>query len=181
MKLGKKAQIAIYSMVAIIACLLIVPVATSAARRSELRANIPLDRQILHEINLIRHAHNLQPLTSSPLLVQAASDHSQSMATKGFFAHTTPNSYVFWVRVERYFPSANYKYWETGENLVWASPKLTARRAVALWMKSPLHRANLLNPRYRQIGLAAVHSDGAPGVYGGQQATIITADFGVRY
>jgi uncharacterized protein YkwD len=48
-------------------------------------------------------------------------------------------------------------------------------------MQSPHHRANLLNPRWREIGLAAVHSDSAPGVYSGQSATIITADFGVRH
>ena len=47
-------------------------------------------------------------------------------------------------------------------------------------MGSPGHRANLLSPRWREIGIAAVHAASAPGVYGGHEVTIVTADFGVR-
>ena len=47
-------------------------------------------------------------------------------------------------------------------------------------MRSPEHRANILNPNWREIGIAAVHSDGAPGTFGGLPVTIITTDFGVR-
>jgi uncharacterized protein YkwD len=47
-------------------------------------------------------------------------------------------------------------------------------------MNSPPHRANLLSPRWREVGLAAVHVGRAPGVYGGREVTIVTADFGVR-
>ena len=67
-----------------------------------------------------------------------------------------------------------------GENLVWGSPDVGAARALRLWLGSPLHRANLLNPRWREVGLAAVHSTSAPGVYRNAPATIITADFGAR-
>lgn len=49
-----------------------------------------------------------------------------------------------------------------------------------MWLKSPPHRVNLLNPRRRQIGLAAVHSPSAPGAYKDLAVTIVTADFGVR-
>jgi uncharacterized protein YkwD len=49
-----------------------------------------------------------------------------------------------------------------------------------LWLSSPPHRANLMTARWREIGLGAVHSTGAPGVYRGGPATIVTADFGAR-
>jgi uncharacterized protein YkwD len=49
-----------------------------------------------------------------------------------------------------------------------------------MWMQSPPHRANLLNPRRRQIGLAAVRSSSAPGACKDMAVTIVTADFGVR-
>ena len=49
-----------------------------------------------------------------------------------------------------------------------------------LWMKSPAHRANILTPRWREVGLSAVTVAGAPGVYGGRDVVIITSDFGVR-
>jgi uncharacterized protein YkwD len=68
-----------------------------------------------------------------------------------------------------------------GENLVWASPDLNAREALALWLDSPPHRQNLLRAAWREVGLGAVHSLSAPGVYGGLAATILTADFGVRH
>jgi uncharacterized protein YkwD len=48
-------------------------------------------------------------------------------------------------------------------------------------MNSPEHRANLLNRKWREMGLSAVHEVNAPGVYGGDEVTIVTADFGVRF
>jgi uncharacterized protein YkwD len=179
-RLQKKAQVFLYALVALLACLLVVPVATSAARDNQPFTVNSLNSQLLQEINHIRFEHGLQPVTLSPQLTAAATDHSSAMATGGFFSHNTPRGYVFWVRIERYFTSSRYDYWEVGENLVWAAPGLSAHHAVALWMQSPRHRANLLNPRWRLIGLAAVHSDSAPGVYGNQSVTIVTADFGVR-
>jgi uncharacterized protein YkwD len=50
-----------------------------------------------------------------------------------------------------------------------------------LWMASPEHRANILNPAWRQIGIAAVNSPSAPGTYGGHDVTVVTTDFGVRH
>lgn len=47
-------------------------------------------------------------------------------------------------------------------------------------MGSPEHRANLLSRDWREIGIAAVHTASAPGVYGGSAVTILTTDFGVR-
>jgi uncharacterized protein YkwD len=48
-----------------------------------------------------------------------------------------------------------------------------------MWMHSPEHRANILDSRWREIGVAAVHTT-AGGTYGNQPVTIITTDFGVR-
>ena len=52
--------------------------------------------------------------------------------------------------------------------------------AVSAWMHSPPHRANILSVRFRQIGIAALSSPRAPGVFNGSSATVITTDFGVR-
>jgi uncharacterized protein YkwD len=67
-----------------------------------------------------------------------------------------------------------------GENLLWGAPDIGALRAFNLWLGSPMHRANLLSPRWREIGIGAMHSSKAPGLYGGRPATVVTADFGVR-
>jgi len=47
-------------------------------------------------------------------------------------------------------------------------------------MNSPEHRANILNARWREIGVSAVHFAAAPGTYKGLEVTIITTDFGIR-
>ena len=57
---------------------------------------------------------------------------------------------------------------------------ISSATAIGMWMRSPEHRANILNPNWREIGIAAVHSDGAPGTFDGKPVTIITTDFGVR-
>ena len=62
--------------------------------------------------------------------------------------------------------------------MVFAS--LTPGRAIALWMASPEHRANLLSYQWHEIGVAAVHENDAPGVYHGLPVTIVTTDFGAR-
>ena len=141
---------------------------------------VALDSQILREVNRVRAQHNLPPLIASPQLNGAAADHSRSMALDGYFAHESSDGSVFWRRIQRYYSPSGYHYWAVGENLVWASPDLSAREAVQMWMNSPPHRANLLSSRWHQIGLSAVHSVNAPGSYDNRAVTIVTADFGVR-
>jgi len=160
--------------------LLVTPVAYSVPARVQVKAVAPLNAQILREMNRVRRAHGLAPLTPSSRLAAAAANHSRSMATKGYFAHRSANGSLFWTRIERFYPVGGYGYWAVGENLVWQAPRLSAKQAVRRWMKSPLHRANLLNTRWRQIGLSAVRSPSAPGTYRDLAVTIVTADFGVR-
>ena len=58
--------------------------------------------------------------------------------------------------------------------MVWAAPELGAGTAVRMGMQSPPHRANLLNSRWREIGLAAVSSSPAPGTYRDSAVTVVT-------
>jgi len=44
--------------------------------------------------------------------------------------------------------------WSVGENLALASWPLAARAVVALWLRSDGHRANVLDPGWRDIGIA---------------------------
>ena len=61
-----------------------------------------------------------------------------------------------------------------------SSPTLDATSAVRLWEHSLEHLANLLSPRWRQIGVSAVSETAAPGACDGMDVTIITTDFGTR-
>lgn len=135
---------------------------------------------LLREINQVRTQNGLGALQLSRPLSDAAEAHSRSMAARGFFAHESPDGSSFWKRVERYYPSRGFRYWSAGENLAYGSPSISVNGAVRAWMGSPGHRANILSTNWREIGIAAVHADAAPGVYAGRPATIITTDFGTR-
>lgn len=157
--------------------------APAAARRDAGRAPAAVDAfesQVIAAINDVRRRNRLPALRISGQLNTAAQTHSSAMAKRGFFAHESADGTAFWRRIERYYPQGSHRYWSVGENLAWASPEMSSADALEMWMHSPPHRENLLNARWREIGLAAVHVAAAPGVYGGQPATILTADFGVR-
>jgi uncharacterized protein YkwD len=44
--------------------------------------------------------------------------------------------------------------YSVGENLAWITPGATARQVLQMWLASPAHRANLLNPSFRDTGIA---------------------------
>jgi len=139
-----------------------------------------LEARLLTKINDLRRGAGLAPLRASPALAAAAHEQSISMAEHGFFGHDSFSGAPFWKRVETRYPKPADGAWRVGENLVWSSPQLSARRALELWLNSPPHRQNLLTAAWREVGIAAVHASSAPGVYAGQDVTILTADFGAR-
>jgi uncharacterized protein YkwD len=153
------------------------PAAASAQQITEARG---LQTDALAAINELRRAKGLHELRLNSALSRAALGHSASMAKHGFFGHSGWDGSPFWQRIEpgyRPLPDAS---WSVGENLVWASPDLSADRAIELWLNSPPHRKNLLMPAWREIGLGGVRALAAPGVYEGLDVTILTADFGAR-
>ena len=155
--------------------------ATAAGKPARsLAAADQLESGVLVELNAIRRAHGLVPVRLSQPLSAAADAHSRSMGRFGYFEHESRDGSAFWKRVQRFYGADSYGTWSVGENLLWSSGGLDASRALDLWMKSPAHRANILTPRWREIGLSAVTVVGAPGVYGGRDVVIITTDFGVR-
>jgi len=155
---------------------------TAATARAERVTDLPLlERQLLAAINAFRHQQGLGPLRASAGLASAAREQSFSMAQHGFFAHESFGGSPFWRRVESKYPRPTAGSWNVGENLVYGSPGLSAGQALQIWLNSPPHRENLMRRSWREIGIAAVHAAGAPGVYGGADVTILTADFGVRH
>lgn len=153
---------------------------SSAAGDAEHVVVLPrLEARLLTQINDFRRGAGLAPLRASPALAAAAHEQSFSMAEHGFFSHDSFSGAPFWKRVETKYPKTA-DGWRVGENLVWGSPQLSAKGALGVWLSSPPHRQNLLTAVWREIGIAAVHASSAPGVFSGQDVTILTADFGVR-
>jgi uncharacterized protein YkwD len=164
---------------ALIAALVVVGPAVPATR-GVVAMDRSLDGTLVARINDLRVTNGLAPLRPSAALTRAAAAHTQDMLRAGYFAHVSRDGSPFWKRVRRYYPAKGFRGWSVGENLVWGSPSLTSDETLQAWLESPEHRANLLNPRWREIGLAAAHADSAPGMFGAHEATVVTADFGTR-
>jgi uncharacterized protein YkwD len=93
-------------------------------------------------------------------LADAASLRARDMAANNYFSHTGLDGSTFDQRVTR----AGYRFRITGENI--AAGQLTPEEAVAGWIKSPTHCANLMNGSYTEMGVAfAANADSAMGVY----------------
>lgn len=163
--------------------LLAVGAGTSQAASNPARSIAAVDQlesQVLAELNKIRREYGLVPLKLSRPLAIAADTHSKSMGTHGYFQHESRDGSEFWKRVKRFYGPAGSGNWSVGENLLWSSGELDAATALKLWMQSPGHRKVILTPRWREVGLSAVSVTAAPGVFGGRDVTIVTADFGAR-
>jgi uncharacterized protein YkwD len=150
------------------------------ASRGDAQQMASLEAGVLKQLNAIRGQYGLVPLKLNASLSSAAVSHSQEMGVDGYFEHNSYDGTAFWRRIGRWYPSNGYGYWTVGENLLWSSPDVDASRALDLWMHSPEHKANILAPRWREIGISAVHLTTAPGAYRGLSVTIVTTDFGAR-
>lgn len=139
-----------------------------------------LDTGVLNGLNAIRVAHGLVPLRLDAGLSAAAEAHSLDMLRKGYFSDSSANGGPFWQRIAHYYPSGGFSHWSVGENTLWSAGGIDAHAELAAWMASPPHRANILFPGWRQVGIASASSSDAPGAFGGQAVTITTTDFGSR-
>ena len=126
------------------------------------------ESSLLNAMNAARATYGLQPLRADTRLERAARRHSSYMLRTGTFAHG-----AFVARIRRVGVRAP----RIGENLAWSSGPLTvARSIIAMWLASPAHRANLLRPGYRLVGVGALR-----GAFDGQsKALMVTTDFAGR-
>ena len=132
------------------------------------------------EINRVRAERTLPRLRVASPLHRAADQHVYEMAVLGYFGHGSPNRASFAARLAEYYPWRGYPIWHVGETLLWSEPTLSARAIVRLWLHSPEHRRELLDPRFREVGVDAAEVDGAGGVFGGRNVLLVGADFGVH-
>jgi uncharacterized protein YkwD len=139
------------------------------------RVRVALAAGVLTHLNAIRVSHGLVPLVLNEQLSAAALQHSTEMLVRGYFSHDSFDGSSYQKRIRHY-----YRKGRVSENLLWSAPDVGAARALTLWMGTPEHRAAILDPRWRAIGIGAVHSSSAPGKYGGRAVTVITTDFGAR-
>jgi uncharacterized protein YkwD len=135
-------------------------------------------RQMLAGLNSVRRAHGLAPFRLSAELGRAAVAHARSMGEKGYFSHDSADGTSFGKRLAHYYEHA--QECRLGENIIWASGAVDIPGLIRAWMASPGHRANILTPGFREIGIGIVEQSAAPGVFAGQDVEIAVTDFGGR-
>jgi uncharacterized protein YkwD len=129
-------------------------------------------------LNQQRAAYGLIALTENARLTQASNAYSQEMVQRQFFAHVDPDGTTLSQRLFNYgYLLDTMPDWLAGENIAWAEGSLsTPANVVDAWMHSPDHRANILEGRFREIGLGVAL--GSPTGDAPDQAATYTTDFG---
>ena len=137
-----------------------------------------LVRATLCALNVERRNHGLRKLKLSKRLSVAARRHSEDMARRNYFSHSSPSGSSFLDRIKRAGYLTGARSWTAGENIAWGSGRrATPRATVRSWMNSPGHRANILKGRFRHIGIGIAY--GAPIRGGGRAATYVN-NFGSK-
>jgi uncharacterized protein YkwD len=108
----------------------------NASQADETKADdlelLPIEANVISYTNAERAKYNLPPLEADKDLMQSARDHCSWMTTYRNFSHTRR---------------------PVAENI--AMGQANSSEAVRAWMNSSGHRANILNPRHRRIGVGA--------------------------
>jgi uncharacterized protein YkwD len=153
------------------------PAATVSARDA-------VEARLVHRLNAVRERRGLPTLRVRAILSRAAARHAASMAGAGYFSHS-----LYTRRTRAWTPFDRWIRWYYGASSAWSAgreprlgaPDLGPRRTVRLWLASPPHRTNLLDRRWREVGVADVQVRRPGGYFAAwDDVTIVVADFGRR-
>jgi uncharacterized protein YkwD len=121
--------------------------------------------------NKERRARNLPVFCVDERLQEAARAHSEEMIRKDYYSHDSANGEPYDRRLQRF----GYNTLPVAENLTGGNGKNGEPRAsMNRWMKSEVHRNNILDPDLDEIGIGV--ATGRWKRYDGW--TMYTADFG---
>ena len=107
------------------------------------------DEEIIKFTNYYREENDIAELNTNQLLMEAAEAKLNDMFQKQYFAHVSPEGDDAGIILKE----IGYDYLVVGENLARGYFK-DSKDLVDGWMKSPDHRENILNPKFREIGVA---------------------------
>lgn len=124
-------------------------------------------RQVIRLTNEQRASSGLEPLIFNQSLSEAALAKGQDMFADQYWSHVAPDGLDPW----HFIKQAGYKYRLAGENL--ARDFASTESMVSAWMASPTHRANIVNSRYKEIGIAVID-----GSLDGYETTLVVQMFG---
>jgi hypothetical protein len=123
--------------------------------------------KVVSQTNEQRRHQGLPALKFNSSLAQSAQAKAQDMFANNYWAHNSPQGKTPW----DFFRAVKYDYSVAGENL--AKDFYDTDTLIAAWMKSPTHRANMVNSKYQEIGIAVVN-----GTLNGVKTTLVVQHFG---
>jgi len=127
-----------------------------------------ISRMVLIDVlNSERSSLKLGTLKENVLLNQASLLKANDMMQNGYFSHTSPAGITPWY----WFKKAGYDYKSAGENL--GIGFVDSKELHQAWNESPLHKANLVNKNYKDVGISFVE-----GNFQGSKTTIVVQMFG---
>jgi uncharacterized protein YkwD len=128
-------------------------------------------------VNAERRRHGLRRLRLHGELQRASQRYARDMVARRFFSHVSPGGARLTARIRAagaYLDRA--RGFRVGENLAWGpSGAATPREIVRSWLGSPGHRRNMLDRRFREVGLGI-----ALGTPTGRGGATYANQFGVR-
>lgn len=124
--------------------------------------------EIIDATNKERTKAGLTPLATNTRLIQSAKKKVDDMIALQYFEHTSPTGKT----VSDLADGQGYSYIILGENLAVGDFLATAELLDA-WMKSPGHKANIMNPQYQEVGVYATQA-----VYEGHRVWFAVQHFG---
>jgi uncharacterized protein YkwD len=130
-------------------------------------------------VNVQRARHDMRALRPNADLARSSAAHSEDMVSENYFDHVSPTGETPLQRIKASTYLPRKSAYLLGENIALGTMQLaTPASIVASWMRSPDHRANILNPDFRDSGIGIVAK--APSRYsGGQRGATYTQQFGV--
>ncbi|MGS2640793.1 CAP domain-containing protein [Streptosporangium sp. LJ11] len=117
-----------------------------------------LSEEVVRLTNVERQKNGCGPLVSDPQLRSAAQGHSDDMAAKNYFSHTSQDGRDMTDRIKASGFSP-MRAW--AENI--AMGQRTPAEVVTAWMNSSGHRANIVNCAYTHLGVGVANS--SRGIY----------------
>ncbi len=127
------------------------------------------DVGVLALTNKNRDEAGVKDLTLNDTLSVIAKQKLDDLFSKQYFEHVSPTG----IGPSDLAKENGYDYIVIGENLALGSFN-GDQALIDAWMASPGHRANILNPRYREIGIAV-----GQGVFEGKTTWIAVQEFGL--
>ena len=109
--------------------------------------------KVVAATNAERSKYGLPALAYNSQLSSAALSKGQDMFNNQYWAHTSPAGKEPWSFIQE----AGYVYQVAGENL--ARDFMTTPDMLTAWMASPTHKANIVNSRYSEIGVAVINGN----------------------